>query len=304
LDYKKYRKILFVSSFTPPLNAGSGRNAYNFASFLAERGYHITLLSLNRKGKFTRKEIVNKIKIIRLLYFNYNLFSKVLSVFIILPGYVKFVAQSEVVFIYGGNIIGFELIILIGKILKKKIIFQSLLMQEDDIGTLVKRRLGGRIRKNILNQISIYFSLNPEFSKIWTNIFGSNEKVFESVQGVNTGIFYKVDEKQKGRLREKLGLSNDRLIIITIGYLIERKGFSGIFKLLTDLNFPFYYLVVGDYSVPKEHYMYNFNQEMKELHKLGKEILGEKVIFTGPKTNISEYLNASDIFLFNSSYKP
>ena len=291
---------MFIASFTPPLNAGGEKNAFNFASFLAEKGQQITLLSLNRKGKLKRRELIKKLRIVRLLYFNHNLFTKLISLFIILPGYLYYLAKNEVVFIYGGNIIGFELIILLGKILNKKIVFQSLLMREDDIETLVKKRFGGKIRKVILNQITIYFSLNPVFSEIWRKNYGSNKKIIESAQGVDTSIFFRINDDEKEKSRKKLRIPNNKLIIITVGYLIERKGFRGIFEILANLDFPFYYLVVGDYKVPKDHYMFHYNQEMKDLFDLSKTLLDGKVIFTGSKTNIQEYLNVADIFLFNS----
>ncbi len=293
-------KILFASSFTLPLNAGSGRNTYNFGKFLAGKGYEVTLLSLNRKGKHLNKETYDNFKIIRLLYFNHNYFIKVLSLIIILPGYLYHVVKNDVVFIYGGNIIAFEFLILASKFFGKQVVFRSTMYGEDDIETLVNRKWIGKLMRFTLNQISLYFSINSAFTNSFERIFKSQEKIFESVHGVNTTMFYPVGKEKKTKLRQKLHLPEELFIIVSVGYLVERKGFRGIFEALEQLDIPFLYVVIGDYHVPEEHYLKNFNQEMIGLFQYGKNLLKDKIIFKGNKSNIDEYLKASDIFILNS----
>ena len=293
-------KILFCSSFTPPVNAGGGKNAYNFAKFLSEKDYKVTLLSLNRKGKLKRRESTNGLRVVRILYFNYNTLTKIFSLFIILPGYLFHVFKNNIVFIYGGNIIGFELLIWFGRLFNRKIIFRSTMFGEDDLETLVNKRFAGNIRKGIMKGVTSYFSMNPAFTNSWENIYKSTEKVFESVQGVNINVFSPANNLYKRVLREKLNIPHDKIIIVTVGYLVKRKGFREIFESLSSLNVPFYYMVVGNYSVPDYHYLIHINHEMKELYDLGKKMLGDKISFTGPVENVNEYLQASDVFLLNS----
>ena len=45
------KRILFVYPFTPPINAGGGKNAFYFAAFLAKKGHNVTFLSLNWNRK-------------------------------------------------------------------------------------------------------------------------------------------------------------------------------------------------------------------------------------------------------------
>ena len=293
------KKILFVSSFTPPLNAGGGKNAFNFASFLAEKGQQVTLLSLNRKGRLAWRESIKQLRIVRLLYFNHNLITKILSLFIILPGYLYYVAKNELVFIYGGNIIGFEFIILFGRILGKKIVFRSTMFKEDDPTTLTLHPTLGRLRKWILLKIDFYFSLNPAFTKSSRKLF-ANDQIIESLQGVNTSIYSPVYEGEKIYYRKKLNLPEDKLIIISIGYLIRRKGYNKMFEILANADFDYHLIFLGDYEVSDYHYFKHLNPEMKKLVSYGKELLKEKLQFNGPKENVFEYLKASDIYILNS----
>jgi len=107
-------------------------------------------------------------------------------------------------------------------------------------------------------------------------------------------------KSEKIKLRKKLNLPENKFIIISVGYLIKRKGFVEIFETLNKLNIPFLYVIVGDYKVPKSHYLYKKNQKMEDLYNLGKKLLSAQVLFTGQKENVNEYLQSADIFLLNS----
>lgn len=292
---------MFCSAFTPPVNAGGGKNAYNFARFLSDKRYPVTLLSLNRMGKLPSHSISGDLVIRRILYFNQNMITKLFSLFIILPTYFYYIVRNDVVFIYGGNIIGYEFLILSGRILGKKVVFRSTMLDEDDITTMInKSSLLRPVRKWILRLMNYYFSINPEFTRSYVEVFGGNHKIIESVQGVDIRFFHPVTQDEKRMLKTKLGLPENLFLIITVGFLVRRKGFKGIFEALEKLNIPFLYIVVGDYDVDKSHYLYHIRKEMKSLYDMGSCLLGDKIFFTGPKENVNEYLQASDVFLLNS----
>jgi len=297
---KKHKKILLFSSFLPPINTGSGRSAYNFGKFLIAKKFHVTLLTFNWNGKLGRKENKDGLKIKRILYHNRNLFTKILSLIFILPKYIKYLFRNEVIFIYGGGIIGYEFIIMLGWILKRKVIFRSTMMDEDDAISLVRNNPFSKLRKWMLSHVTQYYSINPRFTSAWKQVFNSEEKIFESVQGVNTKIFQKRDSLEKEMIRKRLMIPQNKFIIISIGYLIDRKGIEEILQTLTVLDIPFFFLVVGDYEIPNDHYMNYFNKEMKLLYELGTRSLNNNITFTGPVENVNEYLNISDIFILNS----
>lgn len=298
---KKYNKLLFCSAFTPPVNAGGGKNAFNFAGFLTNKGYKVTHLTLNRRGELPFRSQMDELTVIRILYYNYNIISKILSLIFLIPGYFWFVSKTDVVLIYGGNLIGYESLILAGRMLGKTVIFRSTMLGEDDIETILKKNpvLGG-FRKGILKLASYYFSINPEFTRSYMKVFGNKDKVIQTLQGVNTLLFHPVTLEEKNILRRKLDLPEDKFVIITAGLLIHRKGFDEIFKALPKLNFQFLYLFVGEFEDKDIHFLNQYRSEMSFLHRMGSELLQDKVSFIRPKENIEEYLQASDVFLLNS----
>ncbi len=175
------------------------------------------------------------------------------------------------------------------------------MLEEDDIVTIIEHNVFLKpVRKWIISFMDFYFSINPEFTKSYESVFGDNGKVLESVQGVDTRFFHPVTQEKKKIIREQLGLPEDLFLIITVGYLVRRKGYKGIFKALSNLDIPFLYIVVGDYEVDQSHYLYHIRKEMKSLYDMGNDLLKEKILFTGPRNNVHEYLQASDVFLLNS----
>jgi len=91
-------------------------------------------------------------------------------------------------------------------------------------------------------------------------------------------------------------------VIISVGYVLERKGLREIFNCLAKLSeCDFLYIVVGDYSPNENHYLYSSQKEMKSIYQYGMDILGNKILFTGSVENVHEYLQLSDIFVLNSS---
>lgn len=104
--------------------------------------------------------------------------------------------------------------------------------------------------------------------------------------GVNIEIYKPVNKVKKNQLREKLGLPLDKKIAISTGSIIKRKRpfkllqvFSEI-KELDDVLF----LVLGDGNL------------FSKIEKFN----GEKIKLLGSVQNVTEYLQASDIFISNS----
>jgi len=284
------------------VNAGSGINAFNFAKFLKDEGFCVTLMTFNRNLKLKSRENLEGVPFFRIPYFNKNIVLKLLSLIFIIPNYILCILKHNIILIYGGHIIGYELIILFSKLFGKKVIFQSLLLKEDDLDTILRRRpiFIRSLYLYIFKIIDIYFSINSEFTRRYLSHIDLTQKIFESPQGLNTGIFFPVNQEKRNKLRGKLKLPKDKFVIITCGFLVNRKGFEEIFRRLEKINIPFLYVIVGDYKVSNGHFLSKFQDEMDTIHKSGLTSLKNKILFTGPKTNIHQYYQCADVFLLNS----
>jgi glycosyltransferase involved in cell wall biosynthesis len=113
--------------------------------------------------------------------------------------------------------------------------------------------------------------------------------------GVDTMKFHAVD---KSDARVKLGLPPDAPVLISIGGLVERKGFHRVIDCLPKLleGFPaLHYLIVGGPSPEGDMGA----QLHAQVSKLG---LDGTVIFTGPKKSeeLKELISAADVFVLST----
>lgn len=107
--------------------------------------------------------------------------------------------------------------------------------------------------------------------------------------GVNSNE-YQLNSLDKSKLRGKLGLKDDDIVLITIGELINRKNHeTSIKSIYKSKNNKIKLLICGEGS------------QKDELIKLVKELgLEDRIYFLGFRTDIKELLNISDIFIFPS----
>lgn len=293
--------VFFVPESIPSF-AGSGRNAFNFASYLNTKKLNASIVTLNRNLKLNTREITENVNITRIPYFAFNLFTKILSLIHIVPAYLYHIIKNNVIIIYSAHLIGYQLIIILAWLLDKKIVFRSSIYSADDISSLVNKKITGRINKLALGKITVYFSITPAFTKSFLAVYNNRSRIFEMPQGINEAYFNPPTIKQKVALRKQLGLNTSKKIILSVGYLIKRKGFEEIFNQLSKISDQYLYVVVGDYSPCTGHFVSEKEiQEMQYLYYTGKELLQNNVRFTGSKSNIHDYFRASDIFLHNAS---
>lgn len=110
--------------------------------------------------------------------------------------------------------------------------------------------------------------------------------------GVDLARFYPLD---RGAERAQLGLPADAKVLVTVGGLVERKGFHRVIELLPALREPYpglHYLVVGGPS-PEGDWTERLAAQVRELG------LTDCVRFTGPvePDALRGYLSAADVFV-------
>jgi len=151
-----------------------------------------------------------------------------------------------------------------------------------------------------LGMIHNYFSITPSFTVSYRKYYPYDNKVIETTQGVDIDQFFPVTQSVKNELRRKLNIPEGSFLIISVGVLVIRKGYIKIFRELAKLNFPFIYIVLGDYDLSFENMPNKKRKRAKDIFAQGKQLLSEKIIFKGFVDNVNEYLQASDIFLTSS----
>ena len=291
-----------VTSYTLPDTSGSGIHAFRFARFINKQGDKASLLTFNRNCRFPAKETIENVTVFRIPYFNKGIIMKLLSLPIVIFYFILYVLKTECVFIYGGKIFAWQLLTIISGIFREKIVFQSLLEGVDDLNSIIlsKTKIYQVLYKVLLKKVHVYYSLNRSFTHQYFEIFRNKERLLTVPQGVDTSEFHPLPAKSKLELRQRLNLPHDIPLILAVGFLIRRKGYNEIFTQLVKLDFDFRFIVLGEYDLNSNHFLIKHQSEMDEIYELGKNLLGNKIIFTGFKENVSEYLQCSEYFLMNS----
>ena len=143
-----------------------------------------------------------------------------------------------------------------------------------------------------ISDASRVFAVADSLKRHVVSLGAQPEKIRVVGNGVDCHKFFPIDRVVA---REQLGLPQDAKVIVSVGGLVERKGFHRVIELLPDLieRFPdLHYVVVGG-ACPEG----DLTQFLKEMvARLG---LGERVHFLGPMPPEELYkpLSASDVFV-------
>jgi glycosyltransferase involved in cell wall biosynthesis len=147
-----------------------------------------------------------------------------------------------------------------------------------------------------LQQAAWIFTVCADLREAAIDAGAPPERVEVVANGVNIDKFRPVDRQEA---RKQLGLPLAGKIIISVGGLVERKGFHRVLEVLPELGQrhpDLHYLIVGGPSVEG-----NFEPE---LRRLTRELdLGDKVFFAGAQRHeeLFRWLSAADVFCLATS---
>lgn len=151
-------------------------------------------------------------------------------------------------------------------------------------------RLAGRLRK-ALQTADRVFAVSSSLARLAATLGVAAERVQVVGNGVDLAKFAM---QPRVAARRRLGIADDATVLVSVGGLVERKGFHRVMACLPALRqrFPrLVYLVVGGPSTEGDW--------TDRLHKLAVELELEGVVrFLGPlpSTALSEVLSAADVF--------
>ena len=134
-------------------------------------------------------------------------------------------------------------------------------------------------------------TMNYEDYKVAEKFKLNNDGRVYNVHGVGIDLNgFSGIEKHREIKRKELGFTDDEIVLISMGDLIERKNYNVAIKAIAMSNNPkLQYIICGKGS------------ELKKLQNLSRKLRVEKQIhFLGFRADIKELLAASDIFLFTS----
>ena len=153
----------------------------------------------------------------------------------------------------------------------------------------------GPLLKKALSAATRIFTVADSLRQIALGLGVEQDKVTVMANGVDIEKFTPVDKLQS---RAELGLPEDAKVMITVGGLVERKGFHRVLEVMPALlkQFPnLYYLIVGGASAEGD-----WSERLKTMVKEMK--LDDRVRFLGvmPADKLKGPLSAADLFVLST----
>lgn len=147
----------------------------------------------------------------------------------------------------------------------------------------------------VLQNASRVFSVSSSLRQLSIDLGIEADKILVVGNGVDVGRFRPIEAAPA---KAALGLPTDARVLITVGGLVERKGFHRVVACLPELlsRFPnVHYLVVGS-AGPEGDYSREVESQVRSLG------LGEHVHFLGslPPEGVCRALSAADVFVLSS----
>jgi len=94
-------------------------------------------------------------------------------------------------------------------------------------------------------------------------------------------------------IKEEFSIKNEK-ILLYVGSGFKRKGVEEVLEIISKLQ----YQDIKCFIVGKEKKLNYYKNRSKELN------IEDKIIFTGPRTDVDKFYSMSDIFLFPTHYEP
>ena len=273
--FEKYETLISVNIITPSVKYGGGMERYvcELIEHLAGRGYQITAYYL----KYDRKLFAG----------NPNVHIKQAFIIRRLPRFLKYLAfafkvwvntrKSKAVNIATARIFNADLAIVGGT----HKIHNQVMAKKNGLYDLVEIWLEKTMYRHA-KCIMAHSELMVEEINAYN--LGVEKKIKMCFPPVSKNAFYFVSPKEKVRYRQKLGLPENKYILLTLGGEPRRKGTFYVIEALKQLNRDTFFLAVLGKNAPRD--------------------LPENARFFGAVDNVQDYYAAADITVAPSLYEP
>jgi len=161
------------------------------------------------------------------------------------------------------------------------------------------KRLLQRIIRRIPHRIADHFVTGNIVSQEYLRDLGVHQPITIISHGVDTGRFKQAaSQQEKSNIRKHLGLPQNAHLVLFVGALIPRKGIETLLFAWqkVSVNFPNAHLLLVGPSPSELAFDTIWTQKFEALCREA----GGSLTLTGTVDNVTDYYQASDVFVFPS----
>lgn len=303
---QKPRVCLITESYYPIVGGGETQSRIT-AEDLVARGFEVMIVTRQSHSELKTYEEIGAIRVHRVPPQGKGHLKRWTMIKNVLPLLIKKRHEFDVVLVCGYRALG------IPAVLVSQIYRKTCILKADNNGEMsgaffaggLKKwnlelsswpvRLSLWLRNGLFKRADAFVSLSSEISHELNQAGIPPHQVWTIPNSVDVDKFHPVSDLVRANLRSKLGLPEDKKIVVYTGRLLTTKGLPPLLAVWKDIQ-PAHpnvkLLIVGGGSKDIhdcEDYLHSFVKNNQ---------LSDSVHFTGDVNNVDEYLKAADVFVF------
>ncbi|MCX9085645.1 MAG: glycosyltransferase family 4 protein [Candidatus Methanoperedens sp.] len=282
--------------------------AKTLAKKLMENGVEILVITRQRTSNLKKKETIDGIPVTRIPPIGPGKFRRWEMMPFAFLYLLKMRRKYDVLFVPAFRTLGLPAVI-VSILFKKKCILKAenngeMSGEFFEIG--FSKKLGLPInyfkiflllRNRLLRRANYFISFSSQISDELKSNQVPGYKIVELPNGIDINKFSPSSPDEKIKLRQKLGIPENKVIAVFTGRLVSWKGLPLLVRVWSKVvsNNPDAVLVLVGGGGEDIH---NCEDDLRNF--VGDNNLEANVIFTGNVENVTEYLKSADIFVFPS----
>lgn len=285
---------MILNNFELPFG-GPELQAQKVAAALMVRGHHVFIIAKG-SGKECRREVLGNLKIVRLN-------KRGLASVELFWQLFKYRNDFDVMHVHGVGRLS-SVAIRFAKLFKKQVFIKVTTaghlfkIPKSKIKELMQKALPFRQQKvNLLKKADGMIAISSELKNELKNNGFPDQVIHDIPNGVDTSRYHPVNLADKNNLRIKLGLPVDNRIFVYTGKLTRRKGLDTLltaWRQTSQAKTTGLLVLLGSGQGQQDSLEAYIQNTIKEHG------LEQSVVTLGDVDNVSEYLQAADVFVFPS----
>jgi glycosyltransferase involved in cell wall biosynthesis len=313
-------KILFLTeTFYPPVVGGLEKHAYHLSSALVSKGTVLLVITRKMLSASAGFETVGNVPIKRispkglLKGKGWRALGPILFLYInVTHSLTKYLRFYDIILVSGIKVLSMPAV-MISRLSGKKCIIKIDSPAEllEDISSISLNKMGisqasiliklfRHIKNSFLRRADCFIAISSEIEQGLLEIGINPQRIWSIPNGVDIEKFSPVPQSRRCELRQKLSLRADKVVFIFTGRLSVAKGLLLLIQAWEQLTLKYpniYLLIIGSGTASYDSCEESLHAYIRAHH------LYESVSLVGEVNNVSEYLQASDIFVFPSYYE-
>jgi glycosyltransferase involved in cell wall biosynthesis len=299
------RVLILTETYRPEIGGGE-RQAAVLGAGLKRRGHQVMLLTRHSRPGLADEETIDGMPVVRVGPIGPGRRRKWGLLFTVLPALLRLRGRYDVVLVSGFRLLA------VPALLASRRTGAPVVLKADSVGEFsgefFRAGLAGTgltpssapvraalwLRNRLLRRAAAFVAISDEISDELAAHGVAPQQVHRIPNGVDTQLFRPVTHQQRASLRNRLGLPSGPVVVYT-GRLVSYKGLPLLVEAWRQLvpEYPGAVLVlVGEGGGD----MHDCEPALRAF--VAQHGLESRVRFTGPVSNVHEWLQAADVFVF------